>query len=46
VLRVETLEGTAVFSSSHALINEQNSLDWGPQTETYHIEIPQMFLMP
>jgi lipopolysaccharide transport system ATP-binding protein len=46
VLRVNTYDGIAVFSSTHRLPDYDDSASPGHQLRSYCVRIPEMFLMP
>jgi lipopolysaccharide transport system ATP-binding protein len=46
VLRIDTYDGIAVFSSTHPSLNSDDCAARGPQVRTYYVKIPAMFLMP
>jgi lipopolysaccharide transport system ATP-binding protein len=46
VLRIDTYDGIAVFSSTHPLLSSDDCVARGPQVRTYYVKIPAMFLMP
>jgi lipopolysaccharide transport system ATP-binding protein len=46
VLRVDTYDGTAVFSSTHRFPDYDDSASPGHQLRSYCVKIPRMFLMP
>jgi lipopolysaccharide transport system ATP-binding protein len=46
VLRVDTYDGIAVFTSTHRLPDYDDSASPGHQLRSYCVRIPEMFLMP